>query len=83
MIAKCFAGGSLLSMQLEIVFIIPSEIYNPYFWILFQRIMQAPVQLRTHVSKLVGGVFFEWLTASSIPFCESFAGEYALSKTFT
>lgn len=39
----CFAGGSLLSMQLEIVFIVASEIYNLYFWIQFQKIMQAPV----------------------------------------
>lgn len=28
MIVKCFAGGSLLSMQLEIVFIVESEIFN-------------------------------------------------------
>lgn len=43
-------------MQLEIVFIVASEIYNLYFWILFQKIMQAPVQFRARVSKLVGGV---------------------------
>lgn len=66
-IAKCFAGGSLLSMQLEIVFIIASEIYNPYFWILFQRIMQAPVQLRAHVSKLVGEVFLWVVDCSFYP----------------
>jgi hypothetical protein len=45
MIVKCFTGGSLLSMQLEIVFIVASEICNLYFWIQFQKIMQALVQL--------------------------------------
>lgn len=53
----CFASGSLLSMQLEIAFVVASETYNLYFWTQFQKIMQAPMQFRGHVSKPIGGGF--------------------------
>lgn len=53
----CFASGSLLSMQLEIAFVVASETYNLYFWTQFQKIMQAPMQFTAHVSKPIDGGF--------------------------
>lgn len=53
----CSASGSLLSMQLEIAFVVASETYNLYFWMQFQKIMQAPMQFTAHVSKPIDGGF--------------------------
>lgn len=56
-IVKCFAGSSLLSMQLEIVFIVPSEIYNLYFWMQFPKKLCRPqYHLALTFTKLAGRV---------------------------